>query len=91
MDKPGMQANVLDIPPVPPSILAQKCTDQCVIREACQYYASINSFSYMGVVYETPIPRLSEIAFNLFPGPLIESQRQAAQLTGGARFNQVVL
>ena len=85
-----MEANALDIPPVPQSILAKRCTDQQVIEEARQNYVPINSNRYMSVIHDTPIPRLSEIAFNLFPEPLIESQRQAALLTDGVHFNRIV-
>ena len=51
----------------------------------------LSSEKYLGVVHETPIPRLTEIAFNKFPGSEEECQRKAASITGGAKLHKVLI
>ena len=89
--KTGAATNQLDIVLVPPSFEPYKCTDERVKQEALKYYTALSSDKYLEVVHETPIPRLTEVAFNKFPGSEDECQRKAASITGGAKFHKVLI
>ena len=79
-----MRTSVLDIPPAPQSLDEKRCSDKNMIQEASQRYTYIHCSTYMGVVHETPVPRLSEIAYNMYAD-------ESGQLTGGAEFHRVLI
>ena len=89
--KPGTDTDQLDIAPIPPDVEARRCTDNDVKQEALKYFTELSSDRYLGVVHETPIPRLIEIAFNELPGTGDECKKIAALLTGGAKLHKVLI